>query len=50
MNYAISTLGMIVFFILAGLVLLNVIPQDTVVRIVEGVAALVAGIALIFNK
>jgi hypothetical protein len=48
--YSISTIAMIVYFALAGLVLLGVFGQTSIVSIIEGIAALVAAVALILKK
>lgn len=49
-EYAISTVAMIVFFVCAGINLLFSPSSADVLNLVEGIAALVAAIALALRK
>jgi hypothetical protein len=50
MNYSIATLAMIVYFALVGLVAVLVVDPSRTVVVIEGVAALVAAVALLVRK
>ncbi len=50
MNHSISTLAMIVFFAIFGLLALFIVTPTRVEVIIEGVAALVAAVALLVGK